>query len=364
MKTKEQGFIFIAFTLFAVLLLIGVGGLFAFSFSDYRASLRSEGMMQALYVAEAGIDQKLVELMQGSTANISGTLNLDTGGNYQGRYDVFYGVVATNASTGTKSIVNPANGAQMAVSEYANGDEVVVSTGTVTISGVQQAQRIIRASVQHAGIVNPRAAVAISGVASTNGAVTVDGREHDANGNLTGAPGKYGISTSSGTFNQSGTSKVGGNGIAPAKPANPATYELNAPPLPNTPEELLQVSAGSLDQFKTSTPPQTPFNGIVYLTTSWDGVNLNGSSGVLITHNATGDALLKNIHGVFKGLIVTDDIVHINGDAELIGAVYGLKTGGVTLGNGSGEVKYSSAILSTLPLSRYTVTSWEDSHND
>ena len=364
MRVEERGIVLISFSLFMILLLIGVGALFAFAFSDYRASLRSESLAQALYVAEAGIDRKLADLMQRNTANVTGTLNLDPGGALQGRYDVFYGVVATNPGTGVKTIVNPTDGSQITVTEYADGDEVVVSTGRITLNGVEQGRRVLRVSVRQNAVVDPPSAVAVSGVAATNGAVIVDGREHDANGNLTGAPGKYGISTSSSTFNQGGNSKVGGNGIAPANPANPATYELNAPPLPETPEEILGLNPGALDQFKSSTPPSSPFNGVVYLTASWEGVNLDGSTGILICHNAAGDAFLKNIHGNFKGLIITDDIIHINGDAEIIGAIYGLKSGGVTLGNGSGEVKLSSTILSNLPLIRYTVTSWEDLHND
>ena len=366
MKEKgEKGFVFITFFLFVVILLIGTGAFYGLTLADYRASVRNEWMMQALYVAEAGIDAKLVELTQAKTTNLTGTLNFLGGSSNQGRYDVFYGVVANDVSLGGKAAVNPSTNERVGVpSSYAVGDEVIISTGTVNIYGAEQARRVLRASVQHSPIVNPRAAVSVSGVASTNGAVTVDGREHDANGNLTGTPGTYGISTSSSTFNQGGNSKVGGNGIAPSNPANPVTYELNAPPLPDTPEKILGVSDGALDSYKTSTPPSAPFNGIVYLTSSWNGVNLDGSSGILIAHNANGDAFLKDIHGQFKGLIITDDIIHINGDAQLIGAVFGLKTGGVTLGNGSGEVDFSSAILSSLPLVRYQVTSWEDTRND
>ena len=347
-----------------IILAIAVGAFYGFAFSDFNATQRNEWMTQALYAAEAGVDQKLTELMQRNTTNITGNLNFDSGGNFQAHYDVFYGVVQQNPQTGTKAAVNPDTGTQVPVTEYSEGDEVIIATGSLILNGIERARKVLRVTVQQAPAVNATASVAISGVASTNGAVIVDGREHDSNGNLTGGPGVFGISTSSSTYNQGGNSKVGGNGIAPANPANPATYELNAPPLPDTPEKILGVSDGSLDQFKTNTPPSTPFNGVVYLTTSWDGVNLDGSAGVLICHNAAGDAFLKNIHGGFKGVIVTDDIIHINGDAKIVGAVFGMKTGGVTLGNGSGEIDFSSQILSSLPLVRYSVTSWEDSSND
>lgn len=367
MKTKkraESGIVSISFMLLLILLAIGVSAFYAFAYTDYNAVLRNEWTTQAIYAAEAGIDQKITELAQRNTVNITGNLNLDSGGNYRQFYDVFYGVVQENVQTGTKTVVNPNTGEQVTVSGYAAGDEVLISTGSVLLNGVEMARKLIRATVRQRSLIDARAAVAISGVASTNGSVIVDGREHDADGNLTGAPGVYGISTSSSTYNQGGNSKVGGNGIAPASPANPLSYEINAPPLPTTPEGIFGVDNGALDSFKTTIPPSEPFNGIVYLTTSWEGVDLNGSSGILICHNAAGTAFLKNIHGTFKGVIITDDIIHINGDSKIIGAVYGMKTGGVTLGNGSGEVKYSSEILSSLPLVSYTVTSWEDAGND
>ena len=387
-RQGESGIIFISFLLLIIILMIGVGALYAFSFSDYGAVLRNEWMTQALYVAEAGIDQKLVQLIQQNTANMNGTLNFDNGGVQQGAYTVFYGCVKSsqNQQGGTqRTLMNRCrvdnNGvplpcsqlslsdscAQMALpadTAYADNDEVIVSTGTLNLNGAQRAQRTLRVTVQSSPLMTPRAAVTIAGVASTNGAVNIDGREHNASGNLTGAPGTYGISTASSTFSQGGTSKVGGNGIAPAKPANPASYEVNGPAVPNNPEAVLGLSSGALDQYKTSTPPASPFSGVVYLTSSWDGVNIDGSSGILICHNSTGDAFLKNIHGTFKGLIITDDLIHINGDATILGAVIGMKSDGVTVGNGSADILFSSSVLSSLPLVNYKVTSWEDSRND
>lgn len=360
---NERGVILVSFVLMMAILLVGLGALYAFSFADWNASLRNEAMTQAIYIAEAGIDRKLTELSQKNTANLSGSLSFDSTEIRQGTYEVFYGVVA-DAGNGNKVLVNPDTQATMPVSQYTAGDEVIVSTGTVTLNGVEQARRTLRVTVQPSPLVQPRAAVTISGVASTNGAVIVDGREHDISGNLTGGPGTYGVSTASSTFNQGGNSQIGGNGIAPANPANPITYEVNGPPVPDSPEKVLGLDEGALDSFKTPLPPSTPFNGVVYLTASWEGVNLEGSSGILICHNAAGDAFLKNIHGTFRGLIITDDIIHINGDAKIIGAIFGMKSGGVTLGNGSGEVKFSEAVLSSLPLTGYTVSSWEDSRND
>lgn len=336
--TDEGGIVLISFFLLMTVLLIGVGSFYAFAASDFFASVRQEYMTQAFYAAEAGIDKKIADLSTGNNApSITGTVANNP---YQTSYQV---------------TCSPCTGA---------GDEFLVATGTVA-EGNTNYTRTVRVTVQRAPLFTASAAVAISGVASTSGNITIDGRNHDTEGVLTGAPGLPGISTSSGTFTQGGSSKVGGNGIPPANPALPGSYQLNAPPLPSTPEAVLGISDGALDAYKTSSLPTDPFvNKIIYLTSSVTGVNLEGSSGILICHNAAADAYLKNIHGKFIGLIISDDLIHINGDAELIGAVVGLKTGGVTLGNGAGYVKYSSQTLSNLPLKRYSVTSWEDARND
>lgn len=336
MKTRNEGIILISLFLLTTVLFTGTGSLCTLALTDFRASMRMNYLHQAFYLAEAAIDQKLVELTTGNKNDLAGGLSAP---GCAGTYFVDYQL------------------------DPMTGDEILVATGTVNAGG-QNFSRTLRVTVQQAPPFAANAAVAISGIASTNGNVTVDGRDHDADGNLTGAPGVFGIATSSPTFIQGGSSQVGGNGIAPAQPADPTTYQINSPPLPPTPEAVLGVSDGALDAYKTSTPPSSPFSGIVYLTANWEGVNLDGSSGILICHTPAGDAYLKNVHGMFKGLIITDDIIHINGDAEIRGAVLGLKTGGVTLGNGAGEVKFSSQLLANLPLVKYTVTSWQDASND
>lgn len=338
MQLNQKGIMLISLFLFIAVLFIGTIAFYGFASADYYAALRGQYMSQAFYAAEAGIDVKIEQLSRkNTTSTISGTLNT---GSYQTTYQV-----TCVPCTGTSN-------------------ETISSTGVVVANGVSYS-KTIRVTVQPAPVYTPLASVAIGGVASTNGNVTIDGRDHDLNGNLTGNPGVYGISTATSTFNQGGSSQVGGNGLPPVNPALPTTYQLNAPPLPSSPEAILGLSEGTLDAYKTSSPPSTPFtNQIVYLTASWDGVDFNGSSGILICHNQTGDAFLKNIHGQFKGLIISDDLIHINGNAEIIGSIVGMKTGGVTLGNGAGEVKYSSYVLSNIPLVRYTMTSWEDSGND
>ena len=148
-------------------------------------------------------------------------------------------------------------------------------------------------------------------------------------------------------------------------PANPATIEQNASNRYTTPEAALGLSSGSLDQYKTSTPPSLPMSGIVYYTGDlWNAPDFgdedNPSTGILIVHNSGSTATLKNMHGYFKGLIIADDLVHINGDAVVIGGIILQKSTGNTVGNGSAEVKFSSSVLQNLPAANYQIVSWED----
>ena len=65
-----------------------------------------------------------------------------------------------------------------------------------------------------------------------------------------------------------------------------------------------------------------------------------------MVHNEWGNAKIKAINlGVFKGLIIADDIEKIH--ATIIGAIISLTASpsGNCIGNGSGDVIYCSAVL-------------------
>ncbi|MBI1977402.1 MAG: hypothetical protein HYS55_01465 [Candidatus Omnitrophica bacterium] len=323
---NRKGMMLIWFYLLIGVLVITGGSLYSLAFQESRLIAMDQARDKAFYVAEGGLDRKLAEIRSGSMSAVYGSLGI---GSYAASYD----------ST-TKKI-----------------------TAQGTVNGIT---KTIIAVVSKTIPPGAKAAITSEGDMSFNGNITVDGRDHDASGNLTGDPGTYGAS-SGGTVTQSGSSDIGGNGIAPSSPANPATIQQGSSNPFNSPEELLGVPSGSLDQYKTATPPSTPFNGIVYYTgDSWIapdlGTESNPSTGILIVHNATGDALLKNIHGYFKGIIIADDIVHINGNATIIGGVIA-KTSTGTTGDGSAEVLYSSSVLEDLPAGNYTTVSWEDTQN-
>jgi len=70
------------------------------------------------------------------------------------------------------------------------------------------------------------------------------------------------------------------------------------------------------------------------------------SSGILVVHNSAGNAKMKDIDsGTFSGLIIADDIEHVH--ATIIGAVVSLTTApnGNYIGNGNGEILYSSEAI-------------------
>lgn len=66
-----------------------------------------------------------------------------------------------------------------------------------------------------------------------------------------------------------------------------------------------------------------------------------GGSGILVVHNAAGNALLKNTSQTFKGLIIADDVMHLHGD--VLGGLIAFKNAlsGNVIGNGNARILYS-----------------------
>ena len=218
-----------------------------------------------------------------------------------------------------------------------------------------------------------QAGVSTRNPVSTSGTMNVDGRNHDLNGTLVSGTGTYGIWTTS-TINQSGSSDIGGTysgtDYAPSKPANSnaikasATYSSGS--YPDTPDKVLGGSAGGFPegtlkniaisganggQYVTNPSSlTTPFSGVTYVELSsgsdWQPSSISGS-GVLIVHNAAGNAIIKNLNsGTFKGIIIADDIIHVH--ATIIGAIVGLSASpseGNCIGNGNGSVLYSTEAI-------------------
>lgn len=187
-----------------------------------------------------------------------------------------------------------------------------------------------------------------------NGNINVDGRDHDTTGAVIN-PGVFGVSTCNLLY-VSGSSSVGGNGTAPVDkhtigPVLNVVCEQNAPVLPlfQSPETFLGFSEGELDKYVVPSLV-TPMKGIVYLKNSYVGpVHFDSSFGVLIVHNSARNAELQITNGFFKGLVITDLMAKINGNATVLGAVITLNDGEVsTFGNGSADILYSEYVLNNL----------------
>jgi len=217
----------------------------------------------------------------------------------------------------------------------------------------------------------------VKGVITTNnpvkigGNVDVDGRDHDTTGTaIIAGQGVYGVWTTS-TFNQTGSSLVGGTNMRDAdyplaKPADTSVVRANQPAgaYPGSPDSVLGgpqmgFPEGTLKSMALSgyagsqytTNPGTlhyPLSGVTYVELpvggTWMSPNINGS-GILVVHYSTKDAVMKNISpGTFVGLLICDDISHINATFTIIGAVVGLtpdpsKTN--EIGNGNSNSLYS-----------------------
>ena len=169
---------------------------------------------------------------------------------------------------------------------------------------------------------------------------------HDLDGFVIPGAGGPGLISGS-SYSQDGTSFVGGThdegemayDHEPASPANPNVIEENVAGLALTPDAVVGLPEGVLKRFAASgfmggqyvTDPndlREPLSGVTYVDLPSDDpwwnvagdTILSNGTGVLVVHNSSMNAVVKNLNkGIFKGLIVADDIVHIHN--TIIGAV-------------------------------------------
>lgn len=319
MKNNHQGSALLISIMFIALLTMLAGSYLNMITDAGTGTQFMQNTSQAFYAAEAGVHRLMDQMNNGGSASVSGTLaNTSFSSSYSASYDssniVSTASVATNAGTATRTVT------------------VRVKTMPTYVRG----------------------AVTANGDAIVKNNAILDGRDHDANGNLTGDAGTYGVS-STGTVTEQNSGTIGGNGNAPANPAIASSYQQNASALSGTnPWDLLGVTKTWFDGHvaNTTTAPTTPFSGITYYTPKngkWMNADLNGSSGILIVHNSDGDAQLKDFTGTFKGLIISDEFMQA-------GDFPGTVVGAVMITNlekqlgGSLNVKYSSSVLTSLGL--------------
>jgi hypothetical protein len=252
----------------------------------------------------------------------------------------------------------------------------------------------------------PGAAVTANGPVTTLGNITIDGRDWNITGTAVVGAGKFGISTTS-TISNSGNSKVGGNGIAPAKPPPAGTQQPNANwsdgvnqdadgsvdeeafdgidndgdgqidedthGYPTTPDVQMHLANGTLkaaaiasgtyytsaaefDAAVAANGGNVPGGKIIYCDfPTWLpaqlGANFNSPPSIIVHHTAGGTALMKNVHGNFCGLMLCDGVEHLNGDFILLGALqsFAPQSYGNAFGNGNAFVKLCTAALNNLP---------------
>ena len=206
----------------------------------------------------------------------------------------------------------------------------------------------------------------------TLGNITVDGRNHKIDGTVIPGEGTYGIWTTK-TYTNSGASDVGGTNtslvdFAPSPTPDPSIIAQNQSwpggIAPSTPEEVLQnlpfnislkeyAQSGDYGSQYVTDPDDLnyPLQGVTYVEPvgqEWTSANIQGS-GILIVHNNLVNAMLKNTQGNFNGLIIADDVIHLQ--SNIIGAVVSLTQNpstGNTVGLSSGYIKYSKEALANI----------------
>ncbi len=224
---------------------------------------------------------------------------------------------------------------------------------------------------------------AIHGAVTTNnpttisGSIIIDGRDHDTTGaTVIAGSGTFGVWTTS-TLTFQGSEMVGGTNIrrqdfAPSNPGDTSVVRQNQSSwgYPTTPDSVLggapngypegTLKAVALSRVNGSqyvTDPtllQMPLKGVTYIEppsgVGWSAADITGS-GILVVHNSTRDAVVKNVHGTFTGLVIVDDISHTNATLLIVGAVFGLTP--VTsatndFGNGNASILYSSSVIANV----------------
>ncbi|MBN1593381.1 MAG: hypothetical protein JW941_09085 [Candidatus Coatesbacteria bacterium] len=221
-----------------------------------------------------------------------------------------------------------------------------------------------------------KSAITAKPYVQTLGTLDVDGRDYDENENI--IPNQGGLAIlSTQTINRGGNSKYGGTtseGIdyAPSTSFDSGLIEENAifeGGFPGSPDAAVKVTDGMLkaiaqsgaggSQYATDPGDITiPLRGVTYLELpdngTWNAPNFTycncgfdyHSFGILVVHNANKNARLKNMRGSFYGIIIADDVDKIHGKVTGNVTIIGDYPRGNCVGNGTGDVHYSSFYIS------------------
>jgi hypothetical protein len=260
------------------------------------------------------------------------------------------------------------------VDETFGGEDLIKYSVTANIYG---ATKQVTAFTDKFPFIPPsiRGAITANNPVLSNGNLTIDGRNHTSIGTVIPQTGSYAVWTT-GTYTQMGTSDLGGTHLkidyVPLNPANPNVIKENQVwpgGFPNSPDEVMGGPAkgfpeGTLKSIAQSgingsqyvTNPSSlsgaPLSGITYLElptifphNQWKDMDITGS-GVLVIHNSAKNAIMKNLlSGTFAGIIIVDDLIHVQELATVIGTIVILTpspSGGNCVGNSDGKVLYST----------------------
>jgi hypothetical protein len=202
------------------------------------------------------------------------------------------------------------------------------------------------------------------------GNMTVDGRDHDLNGNVISNNGIYAF-WSTGNFSTTPSLNVGGTDenfidypvSTPGDPNIIKTNKIWPDGYPDSPDkvmggEKLGFSEGTLKKIAQSglngsqytTNPNTliyPLKGVTYVEADyWKKGKITGS-GIFVMCNSAGNSILDTPEGNFAGIIIADDLNHIH-LTRLLGAVVTLTnfpSAGKGIGSGKGSILYSEKAL-------------------
>lgn len=217
------------------------------------------------------------------------------------------------------------------------------------------------------------ALVMAAGKVSTNGGLIINGCEHTAAGAYL-SPGIKAVVTRS-TFSRGGNSSIGGTADdgttygTPSKTASVVSKLAKASvttwAAPASPDAVLSLPEGTLRALamggtngsQYATDPSTlvfPLKGVTWVQLAdlavWNSVHFGSSSGILVVRSPNGTARIKNLNtGSFAGIIIADEVQNVH--TKIVGQMWILgatpKQATTHLGNGNGQILYSSAAINT-----------------
>jgi hypothetical protein len=368
-RTNERGSALIL-AMVVTLVVAGMSGSYlTLSISKKNAAFQEVEREKAFYAAEAGIAQAKYELTadRDYDANGKGTVALNVIGNTQ----VAVALNTTGLSGNQKRLTAVASYGPANKRTDRSIEEVVdKAIATPTIFG--------------GGSITSRDAIDFSG------SISVDGRDWNMAGSAIVGGGVDGV-WSGGAVTVSGSAGIGGNGISPPDAgAAPGSVEANhdwaadgvdndrdgtvdqpGETFPTDPDQAMGFPAGTLkaaaQSMGTYFSTQAAYNAavvlnggsapggkIIYCDFSPSppfelGGVMNATPSIMIVHNATSNAIAKNVHGEFKGLLMADKIEHINAGTNVLGMVFAWGQFGNLFGNGNSSIKFSSEVLANLP---------------